>query len=861
MKRLFSILIFIQFIRCAEAYGQDEPLSGLYFASHEVYQDKRTSLCLSPAGPFRFPDGFSLEFDINFRPGDGYYGYIFRIIGNRDTNIDLVANLAADTANIWLVYGEKVLLSLRRSELPTVDYGRWARIRIDIDVRAARIVLDIDGRRRETVAGELRALKLFDVFFGACRLNVMHNTDVCPMSVKNVCLYTAGGDRLFRRWELRRHAVDRVYDETVRAEAAVENPVWLIDRYTHWRKLADLHVDCLRGITADSAAERIFFVSDRAVYSLSPASLAIDTFASRGGSPHPVISGQNIIYNRYTDEIWSYDFASPVLSRFRFSSRTWSHSPTVARETEYAHHNALVSPADSSLVALFGYGFYTYKDAIHIYNTRENAWRDVADGIRISPRYLSSAGLMNSSQALVFGGYGSRSGRQELSPGAYYDLHLFDFRDCSFTHLWTLPPQSKPFVPSRTLVFDRQRNRFYALTYNNGAYDVSFQLAEISVNRPEISFAGDAIPFRFLDTETWVYLFLCAGRSELIAVTSHNGDISLHAIAYRPLAGESVLQPAPPRRRVGARLWMVAAALLPVAGLLLLSARRRRRRRRREMDEARSVDTPFPASDRVQASAVYLMGGFQVFDMKGANVTACFSPTLKQLFLFVFFNSLMKGRGVTSEKIDEVLWPDRVGDSARNNRNVNVSRLRSVFELVGDIEIAGKSGLWQIAVGRNVYCDYVEIASLLTRVKKDTRQMPPPITLFNLFASRYRKALLTEKDARRLLELLGSGELLPDMQTAWLGKFRTAFAREAVDALTTLLRCGTLYSLRLRYRIAEFLLSVDFLNEDAIRVKCAILDRTGRRSEAKSAYDAFVQDYEQFTGTEYPVPFRSAVRM
>jgi DNA-binding SARP family transcriptional activator len=816
--------------------GQRDRLSGLYFASHEVYQDQRTSLHLSPDKPFRFPDGFALEFDINFRRGDGYYGYIFRIIGDRHANIDLVSNLSADSANIWLVYREEILFTARRDEFPDLDYDRWVRIRIEPDVSSSRIVLSINGKKQDIAVEGLRQER-FDIFFGACRLNDFSNTDVCPMSVRDIRLY-APGDRLYRHWELRKHAGDRVYDEIARATATAENPVWLINRYTDWRKLAELHVDNLYGITPDSVNGKLFLVGDKAVYALTLDSLRLDSLAYSEGSPHPVISEHSVIYNAYTDEIWSYDFSNPTLSRFDFKTRTWSHTPSTANETGYVHHNAFISPVDSSLVTLFGYGFYSYKSTINRYNPRANEWEQTV--APVNPRYLSSAGYMDSRRVLIFGGYGSKSGRQELSPGAYYDLHLFDFDDHSFTHLWTLPAQSPPFVPAATLVFDDETKSFYTLTYNNSFYNASFRLTEVETGKPEIRFIGDRIPFLFRDIETWVYLYLNRAKTDLIAVVSHNHDVSLYAIAYRPLSIDEVLQAAPPQRRDG-RLWLyVGAALLLGAalGVLLFICRTKTGLFRRKTPGGHLDLAPLPASDRAQTSAIYLLGSFQVFDKQGENITHAFSPTLKQLFLFVLFNSTNKSKGVTSEKIDEVLWHDKIGDSARNNRNVNISKLRAAFELIGDIEITNKNALWQIVAGTDIYLDYTETSTLLARAKRT-----PP----------------AEADACRLLELLNAGDLLPNDQAAWLNPFKAAFRKEAADVLSAMLRQTTACSDSLRYHAADYILSTDALNEDAIHAKCAILTKMGKRREAKEVYDSFTKDYEQFTGATCAVPFHDLI--
>ena len=105
------IILFSLIISGLNAISQDKLVAGLYFSSHEVIQDKRTSLNLTPFEPFKFPDGFSLEMDAKFRKGDGYYGYIFRIIGDKKTNIDLVSNLGAGSRNFSLILKDKVLFS------------------------------------------------------------------------------------------------------------------------------------------------------------------------------------------------------------------------------------------------------------------------------------------------------------------------------------------------------------------------------------------------------------------------------------------------------------------------------------------------------------------------------------------------------------------------------------------------------------------------------------------------------------------------------------------------------------------------------------------------------------------------------
>jgi DNA-binding SARP family transcriptional activator len=840
MTRLFSILFAFLFFCNPCISGQEDLLTGLYFSSHEVVQDQRTSLNLSPEKAFRFGGNTALEFDINFRENDGYYGYIFRAIADDETNIDFVSNLASETSNFWLVCKDQTLLSYQWADIPSIGYDRWVRVRIDFDIRNSSIRFSMNGKEQEVSAPWLSSLKTFRLVFGACKLKSFRSTDVCPMSVKNIGLYKE--ERLYRQWELSRHSRNQVYDKVAQARAEAENPIWLIDQYIKWRKLKDIHVGHLLGIAADTAVSRLFFVNDQTVCWLDVNTLETDSVRKTKGVPYNDTMGKSLVYNPYTDELWSYDFSNPNISRFDFRTSGWSHDRPEMIESGFAHHNKFISPVDSSLVTILGYGYYTYKSIVSHYNTTASQWEQTDRSDQIPPRYLSSAGHLNAYEALVFGGYGSKSGRQELAPGSYYDLYIFDLRTFAFSHLWTLPPQEKPFVPSETLVVNKPEDCFYTLIHRNDSYDSYLQLAQYGIHEPSVVFPGDSIPFKFRDTETWVYLYLNERKSDLIAVVSHNDDIALYAIAYPPLTMEDVLQTPP----AAFSAWHIAALALAVLLVLAFVVSGKKKKvfpegfRLQNGRKSMLNITPLPYIKRKETSAIYLLGEFQVFDKQGKDVSASFSPTLKHLFLFVLLNSADKHKGVSSARLDETLWHDKIGDSARNNRNVNISKLRTLLDETGSIGISNENALWKISIGKTVYCDYFGILDILSASQTE------PLAPAELY---------------RLLSLLNSGEFLHTVHAGWAEPYKSAFHGEIAGLLNRLLRSPSMRNnTDICYHIAEYLLSADPLNEDAIRVKCSILNRMGKRSIAKTTYDEFTKEYEKLLGAPYPLTFAEIIR-
>ncbi len=824
-------------------FSQDEYLSGLCFSSHEVVQDKRTSLNLTPYDPFRFPDGFSLEFDANFRHGDGYYGYIFRIIGDGNTNIDLVSNLAAPESNFWLVLKDKVLFSYKWADIPNGGYDRWIKIRLDVDIRNSILAVSINGKKMEAKISDLNGLKDFSMVFGACRNASFINTDVSPMSLKEIQIFDQKQSILFN-WKLSKHNKTVVYDEIKHAEAQVDNPNWIIDKHLKWHKLKNFTLDSIRGIASDEKNGRIFLVDKKAVYILSTETNLIDTLQYSVGEPYPA-KGNQIIYNPFTNELWSYDFLmgqKSEISKFNFTTRTWSNNFATAKEPNFWQHNKFISPFDSSLVTMFGYGYYKYKGLINTYNKQTQTWMQTDISQLVQPRYLSSFGLINQKEALVFGGYGSKTGRQEVSPEFYYDLFKLNLNDYSFRKLWTLNTPALPFVPCESLIANEQNGQFYTLLYNRATFSTYLRLASFNIENPEYQLFNDSIPYSFLDTESWSNLLLDQKTLQLIAITKHNSEVSLYSISYPPLMPEDVYQSTP----INAKWYIWLVVILLIGALFFvyffLSWKKRNLVQKEESHKKFEHPNIIPVEPvkRTTKSSIFFMGGFQIFNRKGQNITTAFSPTLKQLFLFIFLHTIKNSKGVSSIKLDEFLWYDKSGESARNNRNVNISKLRSILDEVEGIEIVNENLYWKVNIEEPLFCDYIEISNLLSKSKSNS---------------------LTKDEINQLIALLSIGEILPAIQTEWIDGFKSQFVNETIDELTSLFNVKDVSDdFSLRYHLAECILVADPLNDEAFAMKCSVLYHLGKKGMAKNMYDSFCREYKHVLGIDYAISFNDTIK-
>ena len=144
MKKLLeSCLLSILLLTSVLTVSARDVDYGLKFRSHETIQDERTGLNLNPKSPFRFRDGFSLEFDIRFYDYDFAYGYVFRIISSNNTSLDFVSNIRSDKFNFILSQGHTVVGNVSFSDSLDLDPEKWYHVIVDA-TRSGSIICCID---------------------------------------------------------------------------------------------------------------------------------------------------------------------------------------------------------------------------------------------------------------------------------------------------------------------------------------------------------------------------------------------------------------------------------------------------------------------------------------------------------------------------------------------------------------------------------------------------------------------------------------------------------------------------------------------------------------------------------------------
>ena len=772
---------------------------------------------------------FELSFDIYNRP-DNVFGCIFRILTDCGENIDLMYTVDLDDRRYpILVTGDVV------HEIPcAIPLEEWIPVRITLNPRDGQVDVDYGGNLLQLKDAGTKGAKDFRIAFGLCQFAGYTLSDVASVNLRNIVIRRDG--KRIREWELARHAGDVCYDQVADAPAVVKNPQWLIDQYVSFRPVFSHSFDDIPSVTFDDYDGFYMADGDEPIHVWHADTDDFAEIPVAGG--HNPANYPNQMFYVAGGHNWltAFNLDEGLFSTFDFSSRRWNNEVVPTRDHDYWNNTNTWEPGIHALYSFGGYGHYHYRNELivsYLEHPEKNR-RVVLE--EITPRYAMTSYIVDS-LLYVFGGRGNPSGKQELSPKNYYDLYAVDTRDFSVRKLWNL--EKSPFgdfISSENFVYNWANGDFYLLSDLDG-----FTLLKLRPEAPGLEKMSLPIPPKRNAQYIYLNLWHSYAKDKLYALVlqaqvDKRTDVDIYEINYPPLPVSMILQEERTESGKGGdwwKRWTNFLAALVIAGLLAAFWRNRSSRHAKKGEtETEETYAPLVRHYDFSRSSVGFFGGFRVADKEGNDITGQFTPTLKSLLILLILYT-QKSQGIASQRINNLLWSYKMDDTANNNRNVYMSKLRGLLEEVGDVRIQNQNKLWSIDFGEGVFCDYLEACRLFGEGAAG-------------------------EDVDRLLELLLRGPMLPNTELDWVDGFKSAFSNHTIDFLCRQLRRKDLPDTTL-LQAANTILQHDFLNEDALRAKVSILCRQNKTGLAKTIYDSFCKEYRKSLGVDYPVPFKDLV--
>ena len=821
---------------------------GLQFSSHEAIPEKRTSLNLTPEEPLCLKENTQISFELKFVPGlNAYFGYVIRLITTDNQNIDLVS--IDKTGNFNFVIGESFSYAFKIDSSSL--FGKWNHCEIRLDKIKREVSFFLNNRLVTKGKLNFTNATCWKVFFGANNLERYKTIDVPPMQLKDVNI-TENKKKKYS-FQLSETSGNRALDIVEKKVAEIKNPVWIAPRHLYWHQLQTIETTATPSVAFDKENEILYIISVDTLYRYSFKTNQLSgskLLESRQVLP----AGNQSIYDDNFNRLHNYFIDEKTVSTYDAAEKAWSlNFSAKPKLTEFWQANKFITPFDSALYIIGGYGQLKYKNLVQRFSFRDNTWEVLqTKGDFFMPRYLSALGINAAADtAYIIGGYGSKTGHQTVNPTYNFELMAYSVAGRSFKHIYNLKQPEKEFCFANSLIINSKENQFYGLIFPSDRFNSHLQLIRGSLTSPEYEFLGDSIPYSFHDIESFADLFYCPSSEKLVAVT-------LLSAINKPTSVKIFTIDFPPNRLIvtqpvnaSDKSMVYLFSILFASILLIILIYALRNRRKQALQPVSDMQFPVvpsqPASQSLAAedslsrhalyenantsSSIFLFGHFEVIDKEGNDITRQFTPLLKEIFLLILINTFKDGKGISSDKLYETIWVDKPIKDARNNFSVNIVKLKSILEKAGVTNISKETGKWRFEILNNsITLDYQQFLKLA-----DEKPFPVGKNYIN-----------------ELLTILNKGAFLREAQYSWLDDTKANVSDFVITAILSYASKASLQSEPdFILKLANCIFLFDQMNEEALELKCRALIILGRHGSAKETYMNFTKEYTKNYGQDF----------
>ena len=850
MRRgLFIVALLL--ISSGEGFGQSY---GLAFNSHESVMEKRTTFDLSPDDPLCFTRNVELTFDIRFLPNhNAYFGFVLRIVSVENQNIDLIFD---EKSNLFKVIIKDLFSGISFGIDSTRLYKEWNHCNLAFNPTSRALQFGVNGK----IAGNSRLpvnFKCLKFLWGANDFPGFDTKDVPPMEIKDIRIAEDGRMKYF--WPLNETSGDIAYDKLRRQAGKIKNPVWVQSRHQQWELLAAFSIGSYAGVAFDPKQDR-FFVTGSDSITVFTIKNEQNTLSQIPTGHLNLRLGHQTIYDTISDKLYDFYIDQEKVVAFDFATRQWSGDFEPGKITEFWHANKFISPIDSCLYIFGGYGQFKYKNNIWRYSFSTRKWELInSSGDYYAPRYLAGSGADPKGKFVyIIGGYGSETGDQTLAPGNFYDLLRYNVTEKSFKKIYTLSKKSTQFTFANSMVIGPGPGEYYGLIYPNVNSNSNLQLIKASFGDSNYQRLANSIPFNFSDVVSFTDLYYSPLSNKLVTVILHYSpirdkqkmtEVKIYTLDFPPA---SVEVPVVSESETHSRflfLWWLSGGVILIAVVFFFIRASNRPGRAAESAAVANAGAvpdkvPYTATyvqevvEKNHRSAIYLFGPFQVFDKDGNDISQLFSPLLKELFLVLLTYTISNGRGISSNELNEILWRDKSEKDAMNNRSVNLVKLKTLLEKIGNFVIIKESGFWQIQVrDDDIYIDHKKYVALL-------QSADDPAKGYML----------------QLMHIIKRGPFLAQTDYNWLDDIKSGISNSGIHICLDYLDSPNIpKDPEFVVEIANCIFYFDQVNEDALIHKCKNLVLLKRHALASKTYDKFLKDYKDIYGADFEKSFQEVI--
>lgn len=839
MKNLTLIIILFIY---TNIFSQDN-FSGIKFHSKNKEPIERSSVALNDGKPFKLKNNFSVSFDISFW-SLRYFGPVLRAISNHKEFARLVFNQFQDNDYylLQLFLDELKDPLLIKLDKKSFTINKWINLKIEFDSKADSVSLYLNRQLKEKIAFTIPDELELSIFFGIIDYKNPMDYDVPAIYLKNILMEENGRKKYY--WPLNPYDEGYEIDKINNKLISLINIEWLVKDHYQWNKKYEVPVTNYPLFTHDSINSRIFVDDKQRLIIIDLVKTKDSVIYYRNSRPG---KWHDLLYDNFRNRLYSVFNAQGEVSVYDFASNQWSAIDTT-KEVDGHYYGSVkfINPSDSLIYLFGGYGWYTAKEKLFQYDFNNSVWKEVKLPKNIGYRFNVSISPGFDNQHYHFwGGFGNYSGKQEEGFFHFFDLHSFDLIKKEFTKILDFKNTDELKKYSHlfeNFYLNKTDSTFYFMRNYEDSNKTYFQLFKADLKNSHISKVGNELSFNLLKTKRNVYFCFDSRTQEFILIKQNedSSKVILYGLKYPPIPEQTFASVS--NFNIGSDNYNViilisAGSLLMILLLYLYSRKKRAKISQTESTETITFELP------VYKNYIQTFGGLKIFNRDGNDVFNEFTPKLKEVFTLILVRSLNNhSKGITSEELSSIIWPDFSPESAKSNRGVAINKIRKIISSVDGLELDFSNKLWSLKLSGDARCDFQEY----TKWEYQLRNSDDPENLY-----------LTQ-----LLNLIKDGGFLEDLSYEWLESFKLAINNEVISLLKELLDKLTRQggnNISLRIKICDTILKFDSVDEEAFKTKIRLHYESGNHQLAKNTYKLFIAEYKRLYDETYPLSFQDVL--
>ncbi|MDN3492731.1 Kelch repeat-containing protein [Winogradskyella bathintestinalis] len=841
-KILFRILLITSVLFPSLLIAQ-----GIEFNSNDNLISNRTSYNVFEYNQPKFTGAFSFKFSLSINDPLSF-GYISSIKNKESENSYSISYINTSPNSGQIKFNLDAVKNIFTIPIEAERLGskRWIDITIHFNSNENNIELIVNNKSYLYEECVFQNSIVPEIYFGKHQ-NVI---EVPSMSIKNLHIENGGENYVFNFNE---SSGEEVFDENGKRYGKILHANWLISNSYYWKHRYSFTSKKVISVTYDEKNQKFVFLKDDAltVYDFRKE----DTIKKllKNKLPVPMRLGTSILdcdaNKLYVYEVNDVADNGATVAHIDLDSLVWRVNSTEQLPTQRHHHNAIFNKSEDELIIFGGFGNQKLTNNFNTFNLTTNKWNlQRFKGDTISPRYFSGSTKIKDTEILLFGGMGNKTGDPSIGKTYYYDCYKVNLETKTIKKLWDVKREDTNMVSSRNMVLTTDSTAFYTLSYPEYIAATHLQLYKYDIKNGDYQILGDSIPMVSERIRTNANLYYNKQTEELFCVAQEfeldgSNKVNIYSINAPPVS-KAVIYKAENKKSTSKNLVIIILLIcIPILLIAIYFLKRKKKQKEIISDQVKIIEN-FSVADKTPTKTpnfVSVFGDFTVFDKNGKDISYMFSPKIRQLFLYLFFNSKKDEQtGVTSEKLHTTLWPDSTPQKAKNLKNVTLNQLRNILRELSDIEVIYSYGHFYMEFGDAFHCDYFDFNTQLNLVKQDS---------------------LDTNSLTKFVKLARSGKFLKAINDECFDKIKENFEYEILEIIPNQLK--RFYKEK-NYTsvigLTDILYNIDSISEMAFYYRMHAYNKMGMIEKAKKHFNNFNYRYKKLIGDDFPHTFNEVLK-